>query len=193
MKEFSFSPEQSQYDIENILKELPEGFLTTSGNVRISLVNTIAQSKTPVVYWQGSTCCVIVPADMAIEGFLWGMGNAIDARLLGNSRKLDNWSNHNPRGFEYTYDYAANLARENADEYLNYFVDRTAMSFPTEDRCRVFMAAMLDNNSELFHKEALQDKLISLCKAIREACDLEDSTTIFPWEQYLQEPIAAKE
>ena len=52
---------------------------------------------------------------------------------------------------------------------------------------------MLDNNSELFHKEALQDKLISLCKAIREACDLEDSTTIFPWEQYLQEPIAAKE
>ena len=179
--------------IENILKELPEGFLTTSGNVRISLVNTIAQSKTPVVYWQGSTCCVIVPADMAIEGFLWGMGNAIDARLLGNSRKLDNWSNHNPRGFEYTYDYAANLARENADEYLNYFVDRTAMSFPTEDRCRVFMAAMLDNNSELFHKEALQDKLISLCKAIREACDLEDSTTIFPWEQYLQEPLAAKE
>ena len=179
--------------MESVLKALPAEFLTTSGSVRVSLVSSISDSQNPVLYWQGSSCCLIVPAEAATEGFLWGLGNAIDARLHGNSRRLDSWDDLNPRGFEYTYDYGANAERQDAEKYQDHFVDRTAMSFPTEDRARIFMAAMMDNNAELFQKEALQDKLVSLCKAIREACNLEQSTTVFPWEQYLQEPIAAKE
>ena len=178
--------------MDSVLKELPAEFLTASGSVRFSLVSSIAGSQNPVLYWQGSSCCVIVPAEMAGEGFLWGLGNAIDARLHGNSRRLDGWDDLNPRGFEYTYDYAANAVREDAEEYEDHFVDRIAMSFPTEDRARIFAAAMTDNNAELFQKEALQDKLECLCRAIREACNLEESTVVFPWEQYLQEPIAAK-
>lgn len=67
------------------------------------------------------------------------------------------------------------------------------MSFPTEDRARIFMAAMQANNAELFAKETLQEKLLCLCEGIREAYNLEDSTEVFPWEQYLEEPLAADE
>lgn len=180
-------------DLEEILKQLPEGFLTTTGSIRVSLVRSVDDAQGPVQYWQGSTCCILVPSETAVEGFLWGLGCGIDARVLGNSRELDGWDNLNPRGFAYTYDYAANAQREDAGEYEDDFVDLIAMSFPTEDRARIFMAAMSQGNEELFAKDTLQEKLLCLCEGIREAYNLEDSTAVFPWEQYLEEPIASEE
>lgn len=179
--------------MEELLKQLPEGFLATTGNLRVSLVRSVNDAQEPGLYWQGSTCCVLIPSETAAEGFLWGLGCAIDARVLGNSRELDGWDSLNPRSFEYTYDYEENAARENAEDYLDDFVDVKAMSFPTEDRARVFMAAMLPDNAELFQKDTLQDKLERLCKGIREAYNSEDDTTVFPWEQYLEEPLAPEE
>ncbi len=178
--------------LEGVLKEFPEEFLATTGNIRLNLVRTVAGDM-PVQYWQGNTCCIIVPTELAAEGFLWGLGYGIDARVLGNSKELDTWDDLNPKGFEYTYDYAANEAREDAGDHLDSFVDQRAMSFPTEDRARVFMAAMQVGNAELFAKDALQKKLLRLCEGIREAYNLEDSTSVFPWEQYLEEPLAAEE
>lgn len=184
--------EKALTQLEEILMQLPEGFLTTTGSIRLSLVRSVGENNVPVQYWQGNTCCIIVPAEQAANGFLWGLGYGIDARVLGNSRELDGWNSLNPRSFEYTYDYEKNAARENSDDYLDDFVDLTAMSFPTEDRARVFMAAMLPDNAELFQKETLQDKLLCLCEGIREAYNLEEDTTVFLWEQYLSEPIAAE-
>lgn len=184
--------ENALTELEEILKQLPEQFLATTGSIRVCLVRSVAEGV-PVQYWQGNTCCIIVPTEQAAEGFLWGLGYGIDARVLGNSRELDTWDNLNPRSFEYTYDYAENAAREDSGEYSDDFVDLTAMSFPTEDRARIFMAAMQANNAELFAKETLQEKLLCLCEGIREAYNLEDSTTVFPWEQYLEEPLAADE
>lgn len=184
--------ENALTELEEILKQLPEQFLATTGSIRVCLVRSVAEGV-PVQYWQGNTCCIIVPTEQAAEGFLWGLGYGIDARVLGNSRELDTWDNLNPRSFEYTYDYAENAAREDSGEYSDDFVDLTAMSFPTEDRARIFMAAMQANNAELFAKETLQEKLLCLCEGIREAYNLEDSTEVFPWEQYLEEPLAADE
>lgn len=184
--------ENALTELEEILKQLPEQFLATTGSIRVCLVRSVAEGV-PVQYWQGNTCCIIVPTEQAAEGFLWGLGYGIDARVLGNSRELDTWDNLNPRSFEYTYDYAENAAREDSGDYTDDFVDLTAMSFPTEDRARIFMAAMQANNAQLFAKETLQEKLLCLCEGIREAYNLEDSTEVFPWEQYLEEPLAADE
>lgn len=187
------SIEKALDGLETRLKQLPEDFLSTTGSIRVSIVRSVNGEQTPAQYWQGSTCCMLLPSESVEEGFLWGFGCAIDARVLGNSRELDNWDDLNPNSFEYTYDYAANATREDADDYLDDFVDQIAMSFPTEDRARVFMAAMLADNAELFTQDTLQDKLLCLCEGIREAYNLEDSTTVFPWEQYLEESIAAEE
>ena len=184
--------ENALTELEEILKQLPEGFLTTTGNIRVSLVRSLEEGET-VQYWQGNTCCIIIPTEQVTKGFLWGLGCAMDPRLLGSSRELDGWDDLNPRSFEYTYDYEKNAAREDTEDYLDDFVDLTAMSYPTEDRARIFMAAMLPDNAELFQNETLQDKLERLCKGIREAYNAEDDTTVFPWEQYLSEPLAAEE
>ena len=66
------------------------------------------------------------------------------------------------------------------------------MSFPTEDRSRLFANAMLEDNSEMFESSAMQKKLRSVCVALREAYDWQKVTEPFPWEQYLSKPIAAK-
>lgn len=105
--------ENALTELEEILKQLPEQFLATTGSIRVCLVRSVAEGV-PVQYWQGNTCCIIVPTEQAAEGFLWGLGYGIDARVLGNSRELDTWDNLNPRSFEYTYDYAENAAREDS-------------------------------------------------------------------------------
>lgn len=181
-------------ELEGLLKLMPEGFLATTGNIRVSLVHSLEGGQ-PVQYWKegnGNTFCMIIPTEMAGDGFLWGLGFAVDTRLWGHSRKLDTWKDLNPKSFEYTYDYEANALREDAQKYEGDFVDLVAMSFPTEDRARTFRAAIQPGNEELFANETLQDKLIRLCKGIREAYNAEDVTDIFPWEQYLEKPIAAK-
>jgi hypothetical protein len=44
----------------------------------------------------------------------------------------------------------------------------------------------------MFQSETMQNKLNMLCRGIRDAWRLENETDIYPWEQYLAEPIAAK-
>ena len=95
----------------------------------------------------------------------------------------------NPSGFSYDYDYSLNSVRQDAEAYLSgddrAFVDQLAMSFPTEDRSRLFAAAMTADNSELFTSEIMQKKLAQMSSGIREAYDWEKSEEVFPWEQYL--------
>jgi hypothetical protein len=51
---------------------------------------------------------------------------------------------------------------------------------------------MEPDNSAMFQSETMQNKLNMLCRGIRDAWRLEDKKDIYPWEQYLTEPIAAK-
>ncbi len=64
------------------------------------------------------------------------------------------------------------------------------MRYPTNDRSSVFCYAMTSKGADAFRSEALQAKLKSLCKGIREAYGLEKSQDTYPWEQYLEESLA---
>jgi len=64
------------------------------------------------------------------------------------------------------------------------------MSFPSEDRARIFYYAMTEGNEELFTSSTLQAKLKTLCEGIREAYGWQKESQVFPWEQYLEQSLA---
>ena len=187
--------EQTLTLLENILAALPEGFMSTTGDVNVYLVQSLENDVDRALYWADGACHIFLTGENTQEAFLWGLGNAVDTRVLGNSFDYDKWDDLNPWWFEYTYDYEENLKREDPEEYLEgdnrCFADLTAMSFPTEDRSRLFANAILEDNGDMFLSSAMQKKLRTICVAIREAYGWEDSTEIYPWEQYLNKPVAA--
>ena len=65
------------------------------------------------------------------------------------------------------------------------FIDNYAMTFPAEDRARIFECACTPGNEEDFASPILQAKLQRICTGIRQAFDLEDVPERFLWEQYL--------
>lgn len=182
--------------LEPVLERFPEGFLETTGDIHVHLVGSIDNGRDAAQYWQNGDCHIVLTDKNVEQSFLWGLGWGLDARLIGNSRDLDNWEDLNPKSFAYTYDYETNAARENADDYLDpdsrCFVDQESMSFPTEDRARIFVYAMAEDAEEYFTSDRMQKKLRRICLGIREAYGLDESTEVFPWEQYLEKPLAKK-
>ena len=112
--------------------------------------------------------------------------------MLGNSRDYDEWKKLNPEGFDYDYNYY--VYKTHDSEYLSdenrYFADAYAMTFPHEDRCRLFVHAMLDANADLFATDAMQAKLKRMCQGIREAYGYERDGNTYVWEQYLNISLA---
>ena len=191
-------PETQQMldQLEQILTQLPKDFMTITGNVHVNLVQSLGSSAQRELHWEDGVCHVFLTAANTGEDFLWALGNAVDTHVLGNSFDYDKWEDLNPWRFEYTYDYEENLERDNPEEFLEgsdrAFTDLEAMSFPTEDRSRLFANALLEDNQEMFVSSTMQKKLRGICVAIREAYGWEDSTDVFAWEQYLDKSIAAK-
>ena len=64
------------------------------------------------------------------------------------------------------------------------------MTYPWEDRAQFFAAAMTDGNEAVFESETMQIKLRFLGKGIREAFKWKKDERSFPWEQYLNKPLA---
>ena len=193
--EFQTGPIGQALDgVENVLSKLPEGFLGITGDVRVSLVRSLADGQTSKLYWEDGACHIILAGTDVEEALMLGIGNAVDTRVLGNSFDYDTWDQLNPWWFDYTYDYEENLERNNPENCLEgsnrYFTDVTAMSFPTEDRARLFANALMADNAEMFEASPIQKKLRAICIAIREAYDYQEDTQIFTWEQYLTRPIA---
>ena len=180
--------------VEKVLAKLPEGFLEITGDVRVSLVRSMKDGQTSELYWQDGACHIILAGADVEEALMLGIGTAVDTRVLGNSFDYDTWDELNPWWFDYTYDYEENLQRNNPENCLEgsnrYFTDVTAMSFPTEDRARLFANALMDDNAQMFEASPIQKKLRAICIAIREAYDYQKDTQIFTWEQYLKKPIA---
>lgn len=180
--------------VEAVLSKLPEDFLSITGDVRISLVRSLADGEACGQYWAGGAYHLILTETDLENSLMWGIGNAVDTRVLGNSFDYDKWDELNPWWFEYTYDYKKNLQRNNPENCLEgsnrYFTDQVAMSFPTEDRARLFANALMEGNEEMFSAGPIQKKLRCICIAIREAYDYQKHTEIFTWEQYLEKPIA---
>ena len=121
------------------------------------------------------------------------LSHLMETVVLTESTAYDRWNHLNPENFRYDNDYAANRNRED-DQWLQpgtgYFIDTYAMSYPKEDRARLFEYAMTSGHEELFQSVNLQRKLRQMCLGIREAFGLEKSADIFLWEQYLDIPLS---
>jgi len=180
--------------VEAVLSKLPEDFLSITGDVRIHLVRRLEDGAAYAHYWENGAYNLVLAGTDVTEWLLWGLGNAVDTRVLGNSFDYDTWDKLNPWWFDYTYDYEENLHRNDPENCLEgsnrYFTDAVAMSFPTEDRSRLFANALMEGNDEMFQANPMQKKLRTICIAIREAYDYQEHTEFFAWEQYLEKPIA---
>lgn len=195
--------------LESALDQFPEGFFetaaegTSNGDLTISLVRSMdgdesmgsAENSVGVQYWMGESAYVALTMGWTLEQTLYHeLSHVIDNRVISTTPAYDDWASLNPEGFEYDYSYILNQYREN-EQYLEEeraFIDTYSMSYPKEDRARILEYAMMLGNGSYFSSQIMQNKLRTLCLGIREAFEL-DSVIVYPWEQYLQEPLLTGE
>ena len=186
-------------ELEATLVRFPSNFLKKSlakGKLYISLVRSIPGDKPMVQFYEnGNAYVVIAAAENVTDSFLHGVAYVIDSHVLGNSRDYDTWEKLNPKGFDYDYHYYA-LDSHADSKYLTdesrAFVDAYAMTFPREDRSRLFVYAMMDGNESYFTTKTMQAKLKRMCQGIREAYGYEKNGKTYQWEQYLNTSLANK-
>lgn len=150
---------------------------------------------TGIQFQNGSDAYVVISAGRYSEQALYHeLFHVMETHILNESTAFDQWEALNPDSFSYTYGYAA---PQNPEAYLSgtdwAFVDTYSMSYPKEDRARVWENALLPGNQDLFSPPILQAKLQTLCQGIRQAYGLRKSPEVFPWEQYLDESLAFNE
>lgn len=177
-----------------VLESFPEKFLLKTvekGWLRIALVQSIDGGKDWAQFWEEGDCWILISAKSdAAKALIQGIAYGIDSRVIGNSRKYDVWNQLNPAGFAYSYSDTANAVQKYLEGKTRAFTDVTAMTYPHEDRCRVFYNAMLPDNSEMFTSSVMKEKLLRVCMGIREAYGLEKSEETYLWEQYLDTSLA---
>lgn len=184
-------------EIQPVLAHFPQNFLLKTvekGWLQIALVQSIDGDKDWVQFWEDGDCWILISAKAdAAKALMQGMAYGIDSHVIGNSRKYDTWNQLNPKNFTYS---ATNTA-ENLAIYFEpasrAFADELAITYPHEDRCRVFYNAMLPDNGEMFTSPIMQEKLLRVCTGIREAYNLEKKADTYIWEQYLQTSLAYTE
>lgn len=187
-----------QYPAE-ILEKTASHFSSLS----ICLVRSITGSAasgaldaaTGVQFLEGSDAYVVISLGKYSQQALYHeLFHVMETHILNESTALDQWDDLNPEDFSYAL--GSDLP-EDAETWLAgadpAFVDRYSMTWPKEDRARVFEKAMLPGNRELFSAHTLQAKLTAICQGIRQAYGLRKSPEAFPWEQYLLDPLAYAE
>jgi len=198
---------QSLEKLEEALSRYPAGFLKTAASVTdsgafyFSLVrdidgveyNTVSDSVA-LQYWIGGDAYIALTVDSDMESNVHHeLCHATDTYVYANSIYYDFWEDQNPEGFVYDYSYTEYMYREDS-VYLEWenraFIDSYSMTYPHEDRARVMEYAMMPENEAFFSSPVMQAKLRQLCLGLREAFGWEKSPEVFPWEQYLQEPLA---
>lgn len=116
--------------------------------------------------------------------------HVMETHILTESTALDTWESLNPEEFAYSYSLELD-SKANSSVYLlpdrRAFVDSYSMSFPKEDRARIFENAMLPGQEDLFQTDTMQAKLRAICQGIRDAYDLPQEPCL--WEQYLNQPM----
>lgn len=178
-------------EIEAVFKEFPNKFIykSISSRVRICIVRSIDGETKGTQFWSDKYAFVVLSSGVDVRSeFLKAFGFVVDSHILGNSPVFDYWNGLNPEGFV----YGSALNSTLVTGAKRAFVDIESMESATIDRSRVFWQAMEPDNSAMFQSETMQNKLNMLCRGIRDAWRLEDKKDVYPWEQYLTEPIAAK-
>lgn len=181
-------------DVEAVLDSLPEDFLYKSVRdmIRICIVRSVDGQVAAAQCWFDKDAFIVLSVGVDVETeLLKAIGSIVDVHVLGNSSRYDYWYKTNPEGFVYgdesTY----------SDDYLTgksqAFVDKESMDSAPVDRSRIFWQAMQKDNEAMFQSKAMQAKLKAICRGIREAWRWEKKTEVFPWEQYLNKPLAPAE
>ena len=180
-------------ELEKTFRLFPDDFLSKSlksGELRVAIVRSISGDKSMAHFYNAGNAYILLAVDGNLrQNFIHGFGYVMDSKVLGNSRDFDTWKKLNPKGFDYDYNYYEYTQKDDSD-YLSgetrAFVDAYSMTYPHEDRCRIFVAAMSEGSADVFESETMQKKLKRVKDGIREAWDLEKSDETFLWEQYLK-------
>lgn len=194
--------EQCLASLDRVLSLLPGEMLTKIGKnsacnkLTICLVGELwgineVGSKAPKdgVYFRnsGNGYLMLATGEDFEQKLYHELFHVIDSYVLTESKRYDTWDRLNPPGFSYDYSYIANQGRQ-AGDYLNpnnrWFIDVFSMSYPREDRARIWEYAVQSGNSSYFATMPMKCKLDALCQGIREAFEIQNGTTLI-WEQYL--------
>lgn len=185
--------------LEKALPRFPEGFFTKivedtgSKVLTVSLVRGISGDQESLQYWLGSDAYIALAVGGNVEqNFYHELCHVLDAFIYANSRDLDVWDTLNPKGF--SYDYSYELYQNHGTEYLEgkeqAFIDAFSRTYPKEDRARVWEYALMPDNEAAFDSQIMQSKLHLLSFSIRDAFNWKKDSREFPWEYYLEEPLA---
>lgn len=189
-------------DLKVTLEAFPEGFLTKLRqdweDLTVCIVDTIQgtaesgslDSAEGLQFQNGSHFYIALAPkeeDSLKHTLFHEFSHLIDNRVLTKTGAYDNWNDLNPQDFAYSLDLNADMTPYKAllTGPDRVFIDNYAMTFPAEDRARIFECACTPDNEEDFASPILQAKLQRICTGIRQAFDLEDVPERFLWEQYL--------
>lgn len=206
--EYEYQPSVLLRELEALderLSRFPEGFLQTLTEkftaLKICIVRSAVGSPESgsleavngIQFMDNFDAYIVLATDHDTEYALFHeLSHLMETVILTESVAYDRWDNLNPPDFQYDNDYIANVHRDGSPwlkEGREYFIDTYSMSYPKEDRARLFEYAMTAGHEELFSSPNLQQKLRQLCIGIREGFSLIHSNEIFPWEQYLLQPL----
>ena len=193
--------------LEQTMTIFPEGFFRTvaeisdSQKLHIGLVRKLQRKNTGVPegvaaqqYWvDGNAWMALSVGDTVQELFIHQLAHLLDSYVYSKNVAYDEWSKLNPKDFAYDLSYFQ--YEEHGDsQYLSgknrAFIDTYSMTYPKEDRARIFDCALAEGNEELFGSKTMQNKLRQLCVGIRNAYGWKKDPRSFPWEQYLQTSLA---
>ena len=201
--------EEMLQTVETAFSAFPDGLISQilesmdGGVLRLCLVGSLTgnaedgslDSADGIQFWIGDdSYLALAPGERFAQTLFHEMFHAMEMRILSKSIAYYRWDELNPEGFAYDYDYVVNQYRE-GNAYTWYdatraFIDVYSMSFPKEDRARIFEYACMDGNASYFISETMQKKLRTLCEGIRDAYGFNKSEEEFLWEQYLDVPLA---
>lgn len=179
--------------LDATLGEFPEDFLykSVSSRIRICLVRSVSRGNDAVQFWYDGDAFILLPVGADVRNtFMEAVSYVVDSHVLGNSPMYDYWDDLNPEGF--VYGNEATYSESYLEGDKRAFLSEISMTSSTEERSEMFWQAMKADNAEVFQSETMQKKLRLLCQAIRDAWRWEKKTDRYPWEQYLNEPIAYK-
>lgn len=198
-------PEQYNAALEKLkltLEKLPEGLMTQigkgadSGRVEICLVDgydpVMNQTETEgsIDVSNGDLVIRVSMCPELDQIFLHELFHLMEVRIRTLSDGFKDWTDCNPRGFEYLNSYEQVESGEmDSSAYLqlggNYFVDAYAMVSQREDRAQTFLYAMLDGEGNRFLSDSMQEKLTQISKLLRKHFNIDETVTPL-WEQYLE-------
>ena len=193
--------------LEQAMSIFPDGFLVTaaensdSQKIHIGLIRGLKRKNTGVPqdidalqYWvDGNTWMALSVGNTVGEQFIHELAHVLDNYVYSKNVSYDEWSKLNPKDFSYDLSYFLYQERKES-KYLSgkdrAFIDSYSMTYPKEDRARIFDCALAEGNEELFASKTMQNKLRQFCLGIRIAYGWKKDARAFPWEQYLETPLA---